>query len=151
MMLQTQGKHMYDQEQRTMGHGPDFQAENLVTTENSPIMKIITHKPWGNESIIKKTDKYVVKELYVKQNSSLSLQYHKRKIETLFLVDGKGFLETSIEDDWSCQQMHYMFPYYVQPGLIHRLYTKNSDCLVVEISSTQLDDVVRLKDRYGRV
>lgn len=109
----------------------------------------IVKKPWGHEKILTKTDSYVVKELYVKPRSRLSLQYHEKKIETMFLVSGEGYLDLGGES-YSSQRMHELYPYYIRRGVIHRLYTKDKDCLVVEVSSTELDDVVRINDDYGR-
>ena len=117
------------------------------------LMPNVIHKPWGHERIISKTDKYVVKEIYVKPNARLSLQYHNKKTETMFLVSGKGYLDCVSKSDretYSSQRMHRLKPYEIPPGVIHRLYTKDEDCLVIEVSSTELDDVVRLEDDYGR-
>lgn len=118
-------------------------------------MPNLTHKPWGHEKIISKTDKCVVKEIYVKANSRLSLQRHTKKIETMFLVDGEGYLDIvhnfDNEPEWHSQRMSRLFPYYIGSGLVHRLYTKDKDCLVVEVSSIELDDIERLSDDYGRV
>lgn len=116
----------------------------------------MTKKPWGHERIIAKTDSYVVKEIYVKPNSRLSLQYHERKTETMFLVEGEATLSLSHVDHVDGWVMcHYymtkMRPYFIKPGDHHRLSTaENVDCLVVEVSSIELDDVVRLDDDYGR-
>ncbi len=112
-------------------------------------------KPWGHEKILRKTNSYVVKEIYVKPNSRLSLQYHNKKIETIFLVEGEGWLEThqfhSVHGEQEVEfSMCLMEPYYVGRGLKHRLFTLDKDCLVIEVSSTELDDVVRVEDDYGR-
>lgn len=107
----------------------------------------MTQKPWGHEKIIAKNDSYVVKEIYVKPHSRLSLQYHKVKIETMMLVSGAGYLYIT-----GCMNkaLERLKPICIYPHDVHRLYTKNEDCLVVEVSSTELDDVVRLEDDYNR-
>ena len=115
-----------------------------TTTEE--LLPAVIEKPWGHERILAKTDTYVVKEIYVKPNSRLSLQYHEEKDETMMLVSGQGFLEISRVTF----TMEYMSPHHIAPGREHRLFTKDQDCLVVEVSSTQLDDVVRVEDDYGR-
>jgi mannose-6-phosphate isomerase len=126
---------------------------NTGPIEDTSLLPGVTQKPWGHERIIQKNDLYVVKELYVKPNSRLSLQYHNKKVETMFLVGGEGYLEFLIDgrEDYSNQKMRPMFPYFISPGATHRLYTEGSDCLVVEVSSTELNDVVRIEDDYGRL
>jgi mannose-6-phosphate isomerase-like protein (cupin superfamily) len=117
-------------------------------------MPNVIPKPWGHELIIEQNDKYVVKQLFVKPNSRLSLQYHEEKIETMFLVAGKGFLEvTDVNDRDSVMSvgMKTLIPYHISRRMVHRLFTKDESCLVVEVSSTELDDVVRLSDDYGRI
>ena len=120
----------------------------LHQTENlEAILPGIIQKPWGHEKIIAKTDEYVVKEIYVKPNSRLSLQYHEKKIETMMLVSGVGYLQITGYMDGPLTLLR---PICIYPYDIHRLYTKDKDCLIVEVSSTELDDVVRVEDDYGR-
>jgi hypothetical protein len=126
--------------------------KNLTSLAN---LTNLIHKPWGHERIIAKTDAYVVKEIYVKPNSRLSLQYHEKKTETMFLVDGEGYIEQDISDinsDWEYAQVALvkLVPKYIPPLMRHRLFTKDKDCLVVEISSTELEDICRVEDDYGR-
>ena len=117
--------------------------------------KMIIRKPWGSERIIERTNDYVVKELRVNPNSRLSLQYHIAKIETVFLVDGEGYLDIVCERHGqkclSSQKMCRLYPYHIPSETVHRLYTKNKSCTVTEISSTELNDVVRLEDDYDRI
>ena len=111
----------------------------------------VIQKPWGHERIISKNDIYVVKEIYVKPNSRLSLQYHNNKIETMLLVSGEGFMYTKYPNGGvGKSRLMNLIPHHIPAGTIHRLFTKEQDCLVVEVSSTELDDVVRLEDDYGR-
>lgn len=118
-------------------------------------------KPWGEERIIAHTDHYVVKEIRVRKGCRLSLQYHREKTETLVLVSGDGYIERnyiegSIDHFYSNNisveryQPVYMEPVHVPPGMIHRIGCYNTDAVFIEISSTELDDVVRLEDDYGR-
>lgn len=107
-------------------------------------------KPWGYELIWAKTDKYVAKLLFIKAGEGLSLQYHNVKMETLFLESGECVLETGPDAD---HLQVVPFPvgsaFHIPPKTIHRM-TAKKDCRIFEVSTTELTDVVRLKDRYGR-
>ena len=105
----------------------------------------LTLKPWGYERILVQTDCYVVKELFVKDGCRLSEQYHERKTETMFLVAGKCWLEINGKGF----NPPKLAPVFIPPKTIHRLAAVG-DCLIIEISSTELDDVVRLSDDYDR-
>jgi mannose-6-phosphate isomerase len=107
-------------------------------------------KPWGEEIIFAETDRYVGKILRVLRGESLSLQYHRRKDETLYLARGRmklsiqeggGMVERIFQPGDSC---------HIPPGTRHRLVAEE-DSEVFEVSTPDLDDVVRLEDRYGRV
>jgi len=113
----------------------------------APKMENVIHKPWGYERIISKTDRYVVKEIYVKSGCRLSKQYHEKKTETMFLVSGCAILlRESVK-----YKMKELVPYLIAPLMVHRLEAPpTSDALIVEISSTELEDVVRMEDDYGR-
>jgi mannose-6-phosphate isomerase len=108
-------------------------------------------KPWGHELIWAHTDRYVGKVLHVKEGHALSLQYHERKDETLHLLRGRmrfqvgrqadALEETVVEAGWS---------FRLTPGTIHRMEAL-TDVDILEASTSELEDVVRLEDRYGRV
>jgi mannose-6-phosphate isomerase-like protein (cupin superfamily) len=107
-------------------------------------------KPWGHEEIWAKTDRYVGKILHIEAGHALSLQYHKVKEETLRLSSGKMLLQ--VQEPEGGQREIEMLPgdvYHVRPGTIHRM-TAVETCDVLEVSTPELDDVVRLDDRYGR-
>ena len=107
-------------------------------------------KPWGHEEIWAKTDRYVGKILHIEAGHSLSLQYHKVKEETIRLQSGKLALE--VQEPEEQRRTIEMLPgdsYHVRPGTIHRM-TAVETCDVFEVSTPELDDVVRLEDRYGR-
>jgi len=105
----------------------------------------VTKKPWGHERILSKTDHYVVKEIFVKAGHRLSEQFHREKTETMFLVSGSAVLQ--IANKWN--NMRNLVPVFIPPLTIHRLEAVG-DCLIVEVSSTELDDVVRTSDDYDR-
>jgi len=108
-------------------------------------------KPWGYERIIEQTDVHVIKEIYVKPGHMLSKQYHEKKIEHMTLVNGKAILYLN---DINYVMKKYV-PYYIPALMIHRLSCPKDNeidggALIIEISSIELDDVVRLEDAYGR-
>ena len=107
-------------------------------------------KPWGYEEIWAKTDRYVGKILHIEAGHALSLQYHRVKEETIRLSAGKLALE--VEEPGRTRRRIEMKPgdsYHLRPGTIHRM-TAIETCDVFEVSTPELEDVVRLEDRYGR-
>jgi mannose-6-phosphate isomerase len=107
-------------------------------------------KPWGNELIWAETERYVGKILHIKKGHSLSLQYHNKKDETVMLLSGKMAFEHYREGEApTTTVLEPRQPFHVTPLLRHRM-TALEDCDVVEVSTTELDDVVRLEDKYGR-
>jgi mannose-6-phosphate isomerase-like protein (cupin superfamily) len=108
-------------------------------------------KPWGYEVIWAKTKDYVGKELYIKQGAKLSLQYHEEKEETIRVIFGRVRLHW-FEDGDQYPRTEIMVrgdTFHIPPGKIHR-FEALDDCCVAEVSTPQLDDVVRLDDDYGR-
>lgn len=108
-------------------------------------------KPWGYELIWARTDRYVGKILHIAAGEALSLQYHERKDETLYLLDGT--LELHLGEERQALQSVILEPgqcVRMWPGRRHRLVARTV-CEVLEVSTPELDDVVRLDDRYGRV
>ncbi|MDA1183078.1 MAG: cupin domain-containing protein [Acidobacteria bacterium] len=106
-------------------------------------------KPWGYELHWAKTDRYVGKILHVKAGHALSLQYHDRKDETIYLYAGKMLFEIERSGTLTKRTMEPGESVHVTPGTVHRM-TAIDDCDILEASTPELDDVVRLEDRYGR-
>ena len=107
-------------------------------------------KPWGHEEIFAETDRYVGKILDIKAGEALSLQYHERKEETLRVLDGQlRFVAGRDPDLLETFELAPGDVFHVPPGLIHRMEAV-TDCRLLEVSTPDLDDVVRLADRYGR-
>jgi mannose-6-phosphate isomerase-like protein (cupin superfamily) len=106
-------------------------------------------KPWGYELIFAKTARYVGKILHINRGETLSLQYHNVKEETLFVV--RGELKLTIESDGDRRELALREgeSFHIPPRLIHRMEAM-IDTDVAEVSTPELDDVVRLEDRYGR-
>lgn len=115
--------------------------------ERNPIQRV--PKPWGYELIFAKTDRYVGKILHVTRGESLSLQYHEVKDETLYVVSGE--LRLTVESDGDRRELILKAgeAFHIPPRLIHRMEAV-VDTDVAEVSTTELHDVVRLDDRYGR-
>jgi mannose-6-phosphate isomerase-like protein (cupin superfamily) len=108
-------------------------------------------KPWGHELIWAVTDVYCGKVLFVKAGASLSLQFHKEKDESWYVQSGRARLELGEAGqavlDEEIVSAGEAFRY--RPGTVHRV-TAIEDTTILEVSTPQLDDVVRLEDRYGR-
>ncbi len=106
-------------------------------------------KPWGYELIFAKTGRYVGKILHVNRGECLSLQYHEMKEETLYVFNGR--LKLTIEHDGDRREIDLASgqAFHIPPRLIHRMEAVE-DTDVAEVSTPELDDVVRLDDRYGR-
>jgi mannose-6-phosphate isomerase-like protein (cupin superfamily) len=107
-------------------------------------------KPWGHESIWARTDRYVGKILHIRAGEALSLQYHRVKDETLMVLSGD--LQLVYFADGEAPRSRTLAPrepFHVPPGLRHRMIAI-TDVEVLEVSTPELDDVVRLEDRYGR-
>ncbi len=107
-------------------------------------------KPWGYELIFAHTERYVGKVLHIDRGESLSLQYHEMKDETLFVIRGKVRLTARSGDDEKELEMEVGDAFHIPPGLIHRIEAVE-DADIVEVSTPELEDVVRLEDRYGRI
>ena len=109
----------------------------------------IVDKPWGHETIWARTDRYVGKVLHVKAGHALSLQYHNVKDETIFLWTGKLLFEIQEGETLVKREMLPGESVHITPHTIHRM-TAIEDSDIFEVSTPELDDVVRLEDRYGR-
>jgi mannose-6-phosphate isomerase len=108
-------------------------------------------KPWGHELIWAETERYVGKVLFVKQGESLSLQFHRVKDESWLVQDGRVKLELGAAGDAMLNEevVAAGATFRFRPGTVHRV-TALEDSMIVEVSTPQLEDVVRLEDRYGR-
>jgi mannose-6-phosphate isomerase len=110
----------------------------------------VVEKPWGHELIWAQTERYVGKILHIKKGERLSLQYHRQKDETVMVLSGKMAFEHFLEGkEPETTVLEPRQPFHVPPGLRHRMIALE-DTDVVEVSTTELDDVVRLEDKYGR-
>jgi len=114
----------------------------------------ITHvpKPWGHETIWARTDAYAGKILHIKAGHSLSVQYHNVKDETVYLLSGRLIYRIWPQGkDGAPADVNLQIgqAYRITPHTIHQMEAV-TDCVELEVSTPDLDDVVRLQDRYGR-
>lgn len=110
----------------------------------------IIEKPWGTEKWIEVNDYFAVREITIKAGEAVSLQYHEKKLESLYVLEGRAIY------------LHYMpgekeFEEEVGPGtimknvpyLIHR-QKAITDFRFIEVTTPELDDIIRLEDKYNR-
>tara|TARA_R100001509_G_scaffold11929_1_gene6213 strand:+ start:129 stop:485 length:357 start_codon:yes stop_codon:yes gene_type:complete len=116
-------------------------------------MNKIVDKPWGFEEIIVKTDKYVMKKLFIKAGHRLSKQFHVQKDETIYV--SKGLLLLDLSDspgESNIIKLSEGRSWRIRPKTVHRFTAPNDQNVeLFEVSTPELDDVVRLSDDYGRV
>ena len=108
-------------------------------------------KPWGYELLWAQTSNYAGKILHIRKGQKLSLQYHRRKEETMLLRSGRMLLV--LEDDAGVLREHHVSSgeaYHIPIGRKHRMVALDEDCEVLEVSTNHLEDVVRIEDSYGR-
>lgn len=108
--------------------------------------------PWGKQVQIEKNDKYTVKILHINEGESLSQQFHYVKIETMYVLEGNGFMnlinpDTKIEVELLLKPGDFLT---IHPLTIHRLRARTS-MKVLEASAGEESDIVRIRDEYGRV
>jgi len=110
----------------------------------------LVKKPWGWENRFAITDKYLGKVIHVNGGEMLSLQYHRVKDETVLVVS--GVMDLELEDDHGQMQTHRLTPGMsrrILPQRKHRMIGLQ-ECEFFEVSTPEIDDVVRLEDKYGR-
>jgi mannose-6-phosphate isomerase len=108
-------------------------------------------KPWGYELVWAKTERYAGKILFVKAGESLSLQFHNVKDEAWYVLSGRAEVELGGvgERVLNTEVVGPASAFHFPPGTVHRV-TAVEDTTILEASTPELDDVVRLEDRYGR-
>ena len=116
--------------------------------------KSIIEKPWGHEEIWAQTARYAGKILFIKKGHRLSRQYHKVKEETIMVQEGVLICEEGPATPEVGVIRHTMVPgdiFHVRPGTIHRFCAEEGDVRLVEVSTSEMSDVVRLEDDYRRI
>ena len=112
----------------------------------------VTHvpKPWGWEKIWAHTDRYAGKILHINAGHALSVQYHVRKDETVYLLAGRlKYWVRDASGEMRDMNLAVGDAFRITPGTVHYMEAV-TDCDILETSTPDLDDVVRLQDRYGR-
>lgn len=126
-----------------------LEKKEYIKLHEGRLMMRKIEKPWGHELIWAETDKYVGKILFIKEGEKLSRQYHVKKEETLLVKRGEMRLEIGDDANRLTLHMHPDNVFHITPGTIHRMVAV-TDVEVVEVSTPELNDVVRLEDSYGR-
>ena len=110
----------------------------------------IVDKPWGHEEILIQTNNYVMKKLSIRAGHRLSLQYHEKKEETIYVLSGI-LLNWHSEDKNDYSVIHEGGIFHCPPNTIHRFGADATmDVILLECSTVELHDVVRLADDYSR-
>ena len=107
-------------------------------------------KPWGHELVWAHTDRYVGKILHIEPGHLLSLQYHEQKDETIYVHRGEIIFRVKLGAELKEIRMKEGDSYHVTPGTVHQMEAITPADLL-EASTPELEDVVRIEDRYGRV
>ena len=110
----------------------------------------VTQKPWGHEVLWALTEFYAAKILVIKDGHRLSMQHHEKKTETMLVIEGSVMIET--DDGHVAMRMAYGegAVMHLEPGTKHRLEAYAGNVKIIEVSTTELNDVVRHDDDYGR-
>jgi mannose-6-phosphate isomerase-like protein (cupin superfamily) len=104
-------------------------------------------KPWGSETIIESNPNYTMKKLFMKKGHKCSLQLHEFKHETIYVLD--GVLRLWLGNDGDYVDFIKGQTFVIEPHVTHRMEGVE-DCYYIESSTSELDDVVRIEDDYGR-
>ena len=124
-------------------------ANNGGMARSGGVDVITVPKPWGHETIWAHTDRYVGKILHITAGQALSVQYHEKKDETVHLLSGELIYRVKLGDQLEDMRLTSGQSFRITPGTVHQMEAI-TDCDVLEASTSELDDVVRLTDRYGR-
>ena len=110
---------------------------------------VIVDKPWGHERIWARSERYVGKVLHITAGQELSLQYHNKKDETVHLLSGELVYRVKLADKLDDVHLKVGESFRITPGTVHQMLAV-TDCDVLEVSTPETDDIVRISDRYGR-
>jgi mannose-6-phosphate isomerase len=126
-------------------------SPNLSGLEPFAVEPKRVEKPWGYELIWALTDKYCGKLLHVRAGEQLSLQFHRVKDEAWFFLEGRAELELASAGEavTATEVVGPEAAFRFAPGTVHRVRALE-DTTILEVSTPEIHDVVRLEDRYGR-
>lgn len=106
-------------------------------------------KPWGYELRFVRTDRYAGKVIFVRAGHQLSLQYHEKKDEAFYVQEGILELVVGAGAEQRVLRLEAGSSHRIAPATVHR-FRAVTDVLLFEVSTPELEDVVRLEDDYGR-
>jgi mannose-6-phosphate isomerase len=126
-------------------------SPNLKGIEQFAFEPERVEKPWGYELIWALSEEYAGKLLAVNAGQQLSLQFHRQKDESWYLLQGVAELELAApgEKTTAAEVVRPGAAFRIRPGTVHRIRALE-DVLMLEVSTPHLEDVVRLEDDYGR-
>jgi mannose-6-phosphate isomerase-like protein (cupin superfamily) len=108
-------------------------------------------KPWGYELVFAHTEKYVGKIIHINKGELLSRQYHRKKDESLYVISGRIILEIGKLPEIVRKEISAGEGFHIPPLCVHRFIAPDdSESELIEVSTVELEDVVRIEDRYGR-
>jgi len=107
-------------------------------------------KPWGHEIRWAITDKYIGKIIQIEPGQRLSRQYHQIKDESIYVLEGTLILELHQEPHLEKLILKPGATWRIQPQVVHRFCAPSEGCTLIEVSTPEIDDVVRLEDDYDR-
>jgi len=110
---------------------------------------IISEKAWGHETLFGVTSKIAMKQVTVRPNESLSRQVHLQKDELYLVIEGRGRLELGTKGD-ILHELSKGDVVHLPPGVVHRLMAADDGIVIIEASTPELTDSIRLEDRYDR-
>ena len=113
-------------------------------------MSEIVEKPWGHENRWAITDRYLGKILYINPGHKLSRQYHETKDESIYVLKGTLILELGQSPDNKKIILSSGASWRIEPGTIHRFIAPSGGCTLIEVSTPEIEDVVRIEDDYNR-
>jgi mannose-6-phosphate isomerase len=131
--------------------GGSLSSPNLEGLDRFAFEPRRVDKPWGYELIWSLTEHYCGKLLFVKAGEALSLQFHREKDESWYVWSGRAELQVGAVGE-AVLEREVLAPgaaFRFRPGTVHRVKALE-DTEILEVSTPQLDDVVRLEDAYGR-
>ena len=125
-------------------------SPNLLDLDRFGVQVDRVEKPWGHEIVFALSERYCGKLIFIRAGEQLSLQFHRVKDETIYVHSGR--IELEIGDPGGTLDAEVVGPghaFRLKPGVVHR-WKALEDSVVLEASTPELDDVVRLEDKYGR-